>query len=249
MLTYTTCPGCDQSHVVTRPGDDMHESCPIPPGPRGLRRRLVNAIIAGDDEAADRYSAQLDAIDDAPPRLLDAALTYASWGWPVFPCRPGGKAPAYERGVFEHGLRQASTDLDQIRAWWTRWPAANIGLPTGHAFDVIDVDPLGVRWWAVRRERYGGQPGGPYPDIHGEVATPRPGGSHVYVQPSGRGNLADFLPGVDYRGVGGYVVAPPSVLNPAVYSDQGKTVPDVAHLTYTWTVYPSPALTRGVRNV
>lgn len=240
VLTYTTCPGCDKSHVVTRPGDDMHEGCPIPPGPRGLVRKLQRAIITGDDEAADRYTEMLDALDNNPPRFLDAARTYASWDWPVFPCVPGHKRP-----LVKHGVHEATTDLERIRAWWSTWPAANVALATGHAFDVVDVDPAGMHWWADMRDRYGGHPGGPLPDVHGEVATPRPGGTHVYVQPSGKGNLADLKPGVDYRGLGGYVIAPPSVLHPSAYTDQGKPAPTVAHLTYTWAIYPSPMIKTG----
>lgn len=241
MFTYTTCPGCHEPHIVSYPGDIAHEHCHVP-GAQGLGRVLVEAIMRGDRQAEADYTRQLDAIDDAPPRLLDAALIYASWGWPVFPCRPGGKAPAYHRGEFEHGVRQASVDPDQIRAWWTRWPTANIGLATGWVMDVIDVDPAGRLWWADLYAHHNGNKDSGLPDVHGIVSTPRPGGSHIYIQPSGKGNLADFAPGVDYRGRGGYVLAPPSVLHPSVYLDQGKPVPDVRHLNYTWTVYPSPML-------
>lgn len=236
MLTYTTCPGCEKSHVVTRTGDEAHEGCPIP-WPRNLRYLLNDALVAGNLDAAAQYERELDALDEAPPRFLDAALTYASWGWPVFPCVPGQKRP-----IVKHGLREATVDREMIRLWWEAWPKANVAVATGHLFDVVDVDPAGIHWWANVRERYGNQPGGPLPDVHGEVATPRPGGTHVYVQPTGRGNLADLKPGVDYRGRGGYVLVPPSVLSPSAYTDHGKPAPNVAHLTYTWAVYPSPMI-------
>jgi hypothetical protein len=90
------------------------------------------------------------------PTLRDAALAYARRGWPVIPlhhlaakagagcscpwpdCGSAGKHP---RTV--HGLKDASTDPDQIRRWWTRWPKANIGVVTGKAsgFIVLDIDP------------------------------------------------------------------------------------------------------------
>lgn len=78
------------------------------------------------------------------------ALTYASRGWPVFPCRPGSKEPATA-----HGFRDATTDPDQIRSWWARWPDANLAIATGTAGpDVLDVDehaPAGNGFAALLR--------------------------------------------------------------------------------------------------
>jgi hypothetical protein len=132
--------------------------------------------------------------------LLDAALAYAARAWPVLACRPRGKTP-----LLEHGLHDATLDPDQIRAWWARHPAANVGLRTGVAFDVLDVDgPAGES--ALN---------GALPDAEAEpvdgptVATGR--GWHVYLAPTGRGNRAGVVVGVDWRGAGGYVVAPPSI--------------------------------------
>jgi hypothetical protein len=158
-----------------------------------------------------------EAIDAAPPRLLDAALYYASLGWPVFPLRPRDKRPATR-----NGFKDATTDADRIRAWWQRHPDANIGLPTGHAFDVIDVDlPDGVPAFLSLLDTD--------TDVHGRVSTSS-GGVHLYVTPTGGGNLAGIVPGIDYRGAGGYVVAPPSTLGP-----RGRA--------WTWTHHPSPVLT------
>jgi hypothetical protein len=102
-------------------------------------------------------------------------------------------------------LKDATTDLDVVRAWWAAEPTANVGLPTGHHFDVLDVD--GPQALTALEES------GPFgdPDVEGPtVATPR--GWHVYVEPTGRGNTVNLggLAGVDWRGRGGYVVAPPS---------------------------------------
>ncbi len=97
-------------------------------------------------------------------------------------------------------------DLEQVRRWWTAEPKANIGLPTGLAFDVLDVDgPEALEALEVWSE---GRPGD---DVEGPtVATPR--GWHCYVEPTGRGNTVNLggLAGVDWRGKGGYVIAPPS---------------------------------------
>ena len=54
--------------------------------------------------------------------LLDAALAYAARGWHVFPCAPDGKRPITERGY-----KDATTDPDRIREWWSETPDANIG--------------------------------------------------------------------------------------------------------------------------
>ena len=70
--------------------------------------------------------------------LLDAAIEYATRGCPVLPLLPGEKRP--HGRLVPHGLKDASTDPEQIRAWWTAEPTANIGLRTGEHFDVLDVD-------------------------------------------------------------------------------------------------------------
>lgn len=59
----------------------------------------------------------------------------ASAGVPVFPCVPGQKRPLTARG-----FHSATTDPAQIERWWTRWPEANLGLPTGAVSGVVVVD-------------------------------------------------------------------------------------------------------------
>src|SRR5437762_216479 len=77
--------------------------------------------------------------DESQPRgsLSEAALQYARDGWLVFPLF--GKAPL--KG--SNGHRDATTDLEKIRAWWRTYPRANIGLATGSlsGLIVLDVDP------------------------------------------------------------------------------------------------------------
>lgn len=127
--------------------------------------------------------------------LLEGALRLAEQGLAVFPLRVRAKTPATA-----HGLLDASTDLDQVRRWWTANPWGNIGLRTGGGLVVIDVDP-----------RHGGEVDPAWPKTM-SVRTPG-GGWHFYyfsleaVPSSADGRIA---PGVDVRGEGGYVVAPPS---------------------------------------
>lgn len=146
--------------------------------------------------------------------LLEAALAYAKRSWPVFPlhaptaagctcgnadCASPGKHPRTA-----HGLHDATTDPDVIRKWWTRWPKASIGLRTGIRFDVLDLDNVDDALDRIDRAA----PDGPAvkgPTVH------TGNGLHIYVAPTGEGNRTAMLPGVDWRGRGGYVVAPPSL--------------------------------------
>jgi hypothetical protein len=83
---------------------------------------------------------------------LEAALAYARDGLHVFPlhntdvagacscgrtdCHSAGKHPRTG-----HGHRDASTDPQQIRRWWSMWPDANVAIATGESgLVVIDVD-------------------------------------------------------------------------------------------------------------
>jgi len=141
-------------------------------------------------------------------QLLDGALGYARRGWPVLPLLPGTKLP-----LSRHGLHDASTDPQQIGTWWTRCPDANIGVRTGVAFDVLDVDLHGHNGFAAlsKVDERGLLTG------HGRIVATTSGGRHLYYLPSGAGNSTTRV-GLDYRGAGGYVVAPPSRINGRPYT-------------------------------
>jgi Bifunctional DNA primase/polymerase, N-terminal len=119
---------------------------------------------------------------------------------PVFPCWPRAKKPSTP-----NGFKDATTDADCVRQWWSRHPDANVATPTGLTFDVFDVDPDGLD---ELFDHYGDDAAvvtdGPC------VRTPR-GGVHLYYQPTALGNRAGFRPGWDWRGAGGYVLLPPSL--------------------------------------
>ena len=171
------------------------------------------AARRGDTAEVARLEGLIDTRQEAdrarltgPGALLGAALWYAEQGVTVFPCLPGGKAPATK-----HGFKDATTYEGQIRSWWAENPSYNIGVPTGHRFDVFDIDgPAGMLAFGDWLDRGG------VPRIIGLALTPR--GRHYYVpaNPEAK-NTTGLLPSVDYRGRGGYVIAPPSTTPAGAY--------------------------------
>lgn len=149
---------------------------------------------------AHNYEAETEARLATVEALKSTAYWYVRQGVPVFPCVPGEKRPATA-----HGFKDASLDLEQVEAWWSRLPSANIGLPTGHTFDVVDIDDIAAfdQITAFVRD-------GHIPAPIGLATTPR--GFHLYIPATGVGNSTNVIPGVDYRGQGGYVLAAPSRL-------------------------------------
>jgi bifunctional DNA primase/polymerase-like protein len=147
------------------------------------------------------------------PRLLAAALSYAAAGIAVMPlysptdsgctCAAGpGCSSAGKHPRLRHGLHEASTDPGQVRRWWTRWPYANLGLATGNVLDVCDVDtPDALRRLLDLLDVI--RPSGPL------VRTGQ--GWHLWYASDGLPNRVAVIPGVDWRGTGGLVVAPPSL--------------------------------------
>jgi len=137
--------------------------------------------------------------------ILEAALSYAARGWPVLPCRPKGKTP-----LCAHGVHAATTDKRTIRDWWVSWPSANVGIACGAASGlvVLDVDAGhgGEESLAKLEREHGALP------VTVEAHTGG-GGRHLFFRhPGGRvKNRVCLRPGLDVRGDGGYVVAPPSV--------------------------------------
>lgn len=162
----------------------------------------------GDEAAAQQVLDRVDRDEreklrrlSSPGALAGAARWYAQCGMAVFPLRPHGKEPL----PGTHGFKDATVDIDQINEWWAASPSANIGAPTGLRFDVVDIDaPTGYASMVMLQDE------GALPEPLAVVHTGG-GGMHWYVPPTGRGNRAAIRPGVDYRGLGGYVVVPPSV--------------------------------------
>lgn len=135
-------------------------------------------------------------------RLLEYARGYAEAGWPVFPLKPRDKVPATS-----HGCKDATTDVDRVVAWWRKHPDHNIGLATGYQFDVLDLDgDEGIESFCTWLEETGCALD--WDDL--PIANTGSGGKHLYLLPTGAGNRTHMLAKIDWRGRGGYVVAPPS---------------------------------------
>ena len=145
-----------------------------------------------------------------PVTLRSAALAYAAKSIPVFPCKPGKKVP-----LTPHGHLDATTDPETIRRWWTRWPDANIGYPTGERSGVIAVDMDTYKPGAWTQEDIA-RGLGELPET-AEVETGRGGGQLLYAYPEDADGLRKGIPenelgpGVCIKADGGYVLAPPSV--------------------------------------
>lgn len=132
----------------------------------------------------------------------EAALRYAELGYPVFPCAPGEKLPATA-----NGFKDASSDPEQIDAWWTAKPSFNIGIPTTGLL-LLDVD-IEADWLSDAPERSLELAGAPL------SRTPSGGRHYVFRQPAGRdwrNTQGEIAPHVDTRGNGGLFIAPPSAL-------------------------------------
>lgn len=158
-----------------------------------------------------------------PKVLRKGALKIASTGQPVFPCRTEGKKA--KRPFTRNGLNDATTDPEQIERWWKVNKGAAIGLPTGIQWDVLDVDVKAAvdgRGHLPYLNRLGLLNG-----CQRVVQTPS-GGWHLYFKASpGNTNRASAALGLDVRGLGGYVLAPPSWIETddyaGAYVDHGKT--------------------------
>lgn len=152
-----------------------------------------------------------------PQSVLDCALEYSARGLSVFPLMPNEKRPV---GPWARYQRNRASD-DELEAMFSD-DALNIGIAQGPVSGcfVVDIDgPEGEESWSKLCQRH---------EFETPTATAKTGkGRHLYFRiPKGATvrNAQGILPGVDIRGEGGYVVAPPSVH------------PDGS--TYEWVLHP-----------
>jgi hypothetical protein len=138
--------------------------------------------------------------------IVDDALDYQRRGFSVIPLQDN-KRPFFKWEPFQE--RRATEK--EIRKWWREYPTAMIGIVCGaiSGIVVVDIDDVAVKDQVKAML----PPELVAPQLALPIAkTPR-GGWHLYfAHPGGTiGNATGFIKGVDFRGDGGYVVAPPSV--------------------------------------
>lgn len=162
-----------------------------------------------------------------------AAQRLIKSGQPIFPCRPAGakaKAP-----LTKNGLHDATLDVDQVRRWWKTKGDSAIGIPTGIVWDVLDVDTkneVDGRVHLPRLHRLGLLNGCKF------VCKTPSGGWHLYFKAaSGLTNKASATLGLDVRGLGGYVLAPPSYID-----DEESSVGAYVHMGETTGSTDEPLL-------
>jgi hypothetical protein len=144
--------------------------------------------------------------------LKNSALEYAARGWSVIPLRFTGDTSERKRPLLDSWdeYQKTPATIEQVELWWTGWPQANIGIVTGEVSGlvVIDLDGPHAKQLLADAKVF-------FPST---AAVQTGGGFHAYYLHPGVpvANKARLLSdggksGVDVRGDGGYVVAPPSV--------------------------------------
>jgi hypothetical protein len=153
--------------------------------------------------------------------LLAAALEYAQRGWLVIPVHtPTAQGCSCERAKCPnpgkhprtaHGWKEGTRDPAEIRTWWRLWPDANIGIITGRGSGIVVLDVDGKHGEESMADL--ARRGCRLPDTF--TVHTGGGGQHLYfLLPEGvevRNSQSKIAPGLDIRGEGGHVVAPPSL--------------------------------------
>jgi len=133
--------------------------------------------------------------------LKNSALIYAEMGFKVLRLKPAGKEPM----PGSHGCDDATTDEEQINAWWTETPNANIGLATD-GLCVVDVDGKNNPWLDKNAHLLDGVP---------TQKTGNDGRHYMFTQPAGENwtsRVSGIAEKVDTRANKGYIVVAPSTL-------------------------------------
>ncbi|WP_347264456.1 bifunctional DNA primase/polymerase [Nitrobacter sp.] len=170
-------------------------------------------------------TATAEKLEPSSGAIIDFALEYARRGWHVFPCWPGDKSPcvgndkdaAGQPIPKTGGLYKATTDENQIKVWWQRWPKAMIGVRMGATSGVWAIDPDapkretdadGRATWARLTAQHGA--------VHTHAHQTPGGGQHLLFKWDANRPITNKegqlkRSGINVRGEGGYIIAPPSI--------------------------------------
>ena len=131
--------------------------------------------------------------------MLLQALNLLSLGYSIIPVSPKGKTPLVKWEEFQH--RRASED--EVRNWLRQWPNLNIGVVTGAISNCVVVDADGVEGIRSLDNL----------QLTSSLSSLTGNGKHLWYKHPGLAitNSVRAYAGVDIRGDGGYIVAPPSV--------------------------------------
>ena len=138
--------------------------------------------------------------------MMEYALQYAAQGWAVLPVKTNSKGPVGE--LVAHGVKDATTDPDKIRAWWTKRPDANIGVACGEPSGIVVLD-LDARSGGIEFFEAMTDQNGPLPE--GVIESQTGGGGFHYVFKYNGERKCVIAPGCEVISTGGYIVVPPSI--------------------------------------
>lgn len=130
--------------------------------------------------------------------LLKAALQYQARGLSIFPAN-NEKKPRIEWGKYQKEI----ATKEQIEAWWTKWPSANIAIVTGKLSNLTIIDVDSEDAYKMIQDYL--------PDSFITTIAKSPKGYHIYCKYFDKAvNKSQVLKDVDIRTEGGYIIAPPS---------------------------------------